>query len=42
MYVINDLKKQVFNTAIKECENYTDFTGKQFMDPKENSTTIAK
>uniref|UniRef100_K1S505 Ectoine hydroxylase n=1 Tax=Magallana gigas TaxID=29159 RepID=K1S505_MAGGI len=33
---------KVPNTAIKECENYTDFTGKQFMDPKENSTTIAK
>lgn len=33
---------KVPNTAIKECENYTDFTGKQFMDPKESSTSKAK
>lgn len=33
--------QKVPDSAIKECTNYTDFTGKEFMDPKKDKTTKA-
>lgn len=32
---------QVPNSAIKECKNITDFSGKAFMDPDEDKTIEA-
>lgn len=33
---------KVPNSAIKECRNYTDFTGKEFMDPQVDKTVKAE
>ncbi|CAH1786536.1 unnamed protein product, partial [Owenia fusiformis] len=33
--------EMVPNSAIKECKNFTDFTGKEFMDPNSDKTTNA-
>jgi len=32
----------VSNSAILECSNFTDFTGKDFMDPTKDATVRAK
>lgn len=33
---------QVPDSAIRECRNYTDLTGKEFMDPTTDKTTDVK
>lgn len=32
---------QVANSAIGECTNFTDMTGKDFLDPKNDKTVVA-
>ena len=32
---------KVSNTAVKDCNNYTDFTGKEFLDPAIDATVKA-
>ena len=39
---VYNFSTQVPNSAIKECRNYTDFTGKEFMDPQVDKTVKAE
>ena len=40
-FIFENILLQVPNSAIKECTNYTDFTGKEFMNPVIDKTVKA-
>ena len=42
LYLYISFLTQVPNSAIKDCRNYTDFTGKEFLDPQADKTVKAE